>query len=243
MNNSKSILITGASSGIGAELTKLFARTNHVFACGRNKARLDVLAQDALPNIEPLVFDVTEKTEIAAATKDISALDILVLNAGDCLYIDDPIHFDDKAFERIITTNLISLGYCLNVLLPKVKPGGQVVFVGSSVTYFPFAKAEAYGASKAGVEYLANSLRQSLCSHDISVTLVEPGFVKTPLTDKNDFDMPFLMAPDKAAQLIASGITKRKNRIRFPKRLIVFLRLLALLPTKVSAKMTNKDHK
>lgn len=236
----KTAIVTGASSGIGAELACTLAADYKVFACGRNQQRLQetIIGQ---PTIEPLLFDITEKQQIVDATANLPALDLIVLNAGGCEYLDDPLAFDDALFERVIQTNLIAVGYCLNVLMPKLKPGGQIVFIGSSVTYFPFARAEAYGASKAGVNYLANALRQTIAAKGYTVTLVEPGFVSTPLTDQNDFDMPFLVSAQKASSIIARGIQNKKNTIRFPKRLIWSLQFLNMLPRRLSSYLTRKD--
>jgi short-subunit dehydrogenase len=231
MSPVKKVIITGASSGIGKDLAKSLSHDHHVYACGRNEQNLSELTTERA-NVESLVFDVTNKQQIIDATDNVDEFDLIVLNAGDCLYIDDPFDFDDVAFERVININLIAIGYCLNVLLPKLNAGGHIVFVGSSVTYFPFQRAEAYGASKAGLKYLSQSLRQSLAPKGYTVTLVEPGFVKTPLTDKNTFDMPFILSSEKAAGIISNGIRRRKSHIRFPLRLILLLKLFALLPSK-----------
>ena len=185
----KTVLITGATSGIGNALFERYVDAGYrVLACGRNKEQLNALAERAS---ETLCFDINSTEEIAKASAAISAIDILVLNAGTCLYVDDVVNFDAELFEQVINTNLIALGKLLQHLLPKVNVGGQVVFISSSATILPFPRAQAYGASKAGMDYLANSLRLDLKPKHIDVTLVHPGFIKTPLTDKNDFPMPF----------------------------------------------------
>lgn len=237
--NSQAVMITGATSGIGEALFKHYAqRSKTVIPCGRNKEKLSLLSKKS--NSEPLNFDVTDADQVRIAASKIEQLDVLILNAGDCIYIDEPCQFDNEAFTHIINVNLISMGHLLKYFLPKVKAGGQVVFISSAATIIPFAKAEAYGASKAGLDYLANSLRVSLTPKDISVSLVHPGFVKTPLTDKNVFDMPFMISPDEAAKRISVGISRRKNYIHFPKRLTYLLRLLALLPHSVRANLLSK---
>lgn len=226
--STKTVLITGATSGIGLALAKEYtARGDRVIGCGRNKEKL---ASYASCYFQTCQFDITNNHDIAKATTEVKSLDILILNAGDCLYIDDVQDFDSDAFSKVINTNLTALGALLKYLLPKVKAGGQVVFVSSSSTILPFPRAEAYGASKAGVDYLANSLRLDLVNRRIAVTLVHPGFIKTPLTDKNTFDMPFLLSSEQAAQRILSGVDKRKRYLHFPKRLTLLLKLLSLLP-------------
>lgn len=236
----KNVLITGATSGIGLALLEQYAqRGDKVIACGRDQSKLIALSETA----EQLcLFDLNNVKEIAAATRHIDTIDILILNAGDCKYIDDVKHFDGKLFSDIIATNLSSMGALLQFLLPKVAKGGQVVFVSSSATILPFPRSEAYGASKAGMDYLANSLRIDLATEFIEVTLVHPGFVKTPLTDKNTFDMPFLISSEQAASRIIKGVEKRKRYLHFPKRLTLLLKLISFLPSPIwQAMLTRKQ--
>jgi short-subunit dehydrogenase len=175
--------------------------------------------------------------------KKIGEIDVLVLNAGTCLYIDDAKNFDGETFQEVINTNLSALGYLLANFLPKVKAGGQVVFISSSATIIPFPRSEAYGASKAGIDYLANSLRLDLADHNIGVSLVHPGFIKTPLTDKNDFNMPFLLTSEEAAERIFKGVRAKKRYIHFPKRLTLLLKLFSLLPSSLwQALITRKNN-
>ena len=227
--NSRTVLITGATSGIGLALyEKYTAQGDNVIACGRDKNKLQKLYAKAFQN---LVFDMTEPAQVESVSVDIEEIDILILNAGDCKYIDDAKHFDGKMFSDIISTNLSSLGALLQFFLPLVKKGGQVVFVSSSATIVPFPRSEAYGASKAGMDYLANSLRLDLVCEDIGVTLVHPGFIKTPLTDKNTFEMPFLLSSEEAASRIFTGVNRRAKYLHFPRRLTVLLKVFPLLPS------------
>jgi NAD(P)-dependent dehydrogenase (short-subunit alcohol dehydrogenase family) len=108
--------------------------------------------------------------------------------------------------------------------------GSQLAFVSSLAHLFPFGRAEAYGASKAAVSYFADSLRADLAPTGIDVCLIEPGFVDTPLTRKNDFPMPFLLSAGEAAIRIADKLERRAWRIRFPQRLVWSLQLLRCLP-------------
>lgn len=225
----KTILITGATSGIGlALLNQYIARGDKVIACARDEKKLSKLSSQVYKTCQ---FDITEPTQIEQQTQSIGELDLVILNAGDCRYIDDAKHFNGQIFSDIISTNLSSLGWLLQFLLPKIRSGGQVIFVSSSATILPFPRSEAYGASKAGMDYLANSLRLDLASENIGVTLVHPGFVKTPLTDKNTFNMPFLITSNEAAHRIIKGVDKRKSYLHFPKRLTLILKLFSLLPS------------
>lgn len=227
----KRIMITGATSGIGLALLEQYAhRGDEVIACGRDLKKLSRVKKYAS---EICLFDINFAHEVARATQSIQGIDILILNAGDCQYIDDVKHFDGKLFTNIIHTNLSSLGHMLACLLPKMNQFGQVIFISSIATKLPFPRAQAYGASKAGVDYLANSLRLDLVNSSIDVTLVHPGFVKTPLTDKNTFKMPFLISSSEAAKRIIVGVEQRKTYLHFPKRLTWLLNFFSFLPLSV----------
>ncbi|AAZ26690.1 SDR family NAD(P)-dependent oxidoreductase [Colwellia psychrerythraea] len=235
----QNVLITGATSGIGLALFEKYTNQGeNVIACGRNPGKMALLESRSY---KTCLFDITEPAQIAAAAQDIKELDILILNAGDCRYVDDVKNFDGELFSNIINTNLSSLGALLQYFLPKVKKGGQVVFVSSSATILPFPRSEAYGASKAGMDYLANSLRLDLLEHDIDVTLVHPGFVSTPLTDKNDFAMPFMLTSEQAASRMLIGIEKRKKYLHFPKRLTLIMKLFSVLPSFLWQSLITKN--
>lgn len=234
----RNVLITGATSGIGLALIEQYRlRGDRVIACGRDNLKLSQIESRVA---QTCLFDITDDFSIKSAVKGVNSIDLLILNAGDCEYIEDPINFDASTFTHVISTNLISLGSLLENFLPKVVKGGQVVFVSSSATILPFPKSEAYGASKAGVDYLANSLRIDLKKHDIDVTLIHPGFVRTPLTDKNTFKMPFIISSEEAAERMAVGIEKRKAYFHFPKRFTILLKLLSILPKRLWLKMIDR---
>ncbi len=234
----KTILITGATSGIGLCLfEKYVARGDKVIACGRNEDKLALLSEKAFATY---LFDLINPNDIEQQLNTLNELDMVILNAGDCQYIDDAKNFNGKLFADIITTNLTSLGWLLQFTLPKLRKGGQLVLVSSSATILPFPRSEAYGASKAGMDYLANSLRLDLAEQSIDVTLVHPGFVKTPLTDKNDFEMPFLISSNEAAIRIISGVEKRKRYLHFPKRLTLLLKVISYLPSSLWQKIITR---
>ena len=237
----KTVLITGATSGIGYELFEQYSDAGHqVIACGRNHQKLISMGAKAF---KTCLFDITNKVGIKLATNSVEEIDILILNAGNCRYIDDTKQFDGELFADVIATNLMSVGWLLECLLPKVKKGGQVIFVSSSATIVPFPRSEAYGASKAGMDYLANSLRLGLAKENIDVTLVHPGFIKTPLTDKNDFDMPFLLTATDAAKRIIRGVSARKRYLHFPKRLTLILKFCSFLPSSLWQSIILRNQK
>lgn len=227
----KQVLITGATSGIGQQLALNYAQQGYqVWACGRNPEKLAALSQQS-PQIKNLAFDVTQRESVLQAATQLSEpLDLVILNAGNSRYIDDALHFDSLLFEDLIRTNLLSVAYCLEAFNAKIKQGGQLALMGSSAAFFPFTRAEAYGSSKAAVNYLASSLSLDLKAHQIDVSLITPGFVKTPLTDKNDFSMPMRISVEQAAEAIIQGLAKRKKLIYPPRLFVGTISLLNKLP-------------
>lgn len=226
----KTVLITGATSGIGKQMALDYAGNGwKVIACGRNADTLANLS--SIENIESLKFDITNSQEIAEIGKThAEALDLVILNAGTCEYIDDVTNFDTDLFKRVINSNVIGTADCAAAFIPHIKAGGQLAFIGSSASFLPFARAEAYGASKAAVAYLAQSIAVDLAPQSIDVSLVSPGFVSTPLTDKNDFSMPMKITVQQASDEIRHGLSKRKKHIKTPRLFTTILGLLGQLP-------------
>lgn len=233
----KAVLITGASSGIGEAVARHYANNNFkVYACGRNQQKLDKLTEYH-PNITALVFDLGDKQAIFSALDKSVKLDQVILNAGTCEYIDSAKQFDGDTFARVINTNLISVGYCLQAWLPQIIEGGQIGLMSSSAAYLPLTRAEAYGASKAGMTYLAKTLSIDLAQDKIGVSTIHPGFVETPLTDKNDFPMPNRVSAKLAAERIFDGMLQKKYDIHFPKRFTYILKGLSFLPFAIWRKL------
>lgn len=236
---SQTVLITGASSGIGLELAQDYLREGwQVIACGRDEHKLSALGADVLSGAMLLAFDVGQRHEVhqAAAkvaeylTKEQCQLNLAIFNAGNCEYIDAAKAFDDVLFERVIHTNLVAMGYCLGAFLPLMSKGARLGLMSSSAIYLPFPRAEAYGASKAGVQYLAASLALDLIHDEIGVSVICPGFVATPLTAKNDFAMPMQVDVKTASREIRLGLQRGQREIHFPKRFTYLLKLLSFLP-------------
>ncbi|SEA89279.1 SDR family NAD(P)-dependent oxidoreductase [Alkalimonas amylolytica] len=228
-------LITGASSGIGRQLAMHYAKAGwQVLAVARSTDALNALAQQHT-SIQPFTADLTQAKDIAALCQALTdsgqPLDLAILNAGTCIYVDaTDLKLSD--FEQTFAINFFALVALSAALLPLLKQAakGRLALVSSLAHYFPFTRAEAYGASKAAVSYFADSLRADWASEGVAVSLIEPGFVDTPLTQKNDFAMPFLLTVEDATNRIVSGLDHSKPRIRFPKRLVWSLNLLRVLP-------------
>ncbi|MFG0379374.1 SDR family NAD(P)-dependent oxidoreductase [Pseudomonas sp. zbq_18] len=232
----KRIWLTGASSGIGAALAEILLQQGHRLAVSaRNAQALQSLASRYPQQVLLAPGDLSDRQQVRAIGERIKAhwgaLDQVILNAGTCEYIEVE-HFEADLVERVMRANLLSASYCVEVALPLLRQGQRphLVAVSSSVTYLPLPRAGAYGASKAAMRYLFESLRIDLAASGIEVTLVSPGFVDTPLTQKNDFPMPMRWPVDKAARHIAQRLEKRPLEIAFPRLFIATLILLSHLP-------------
>jgi NAD(P)-dependent dehydrogenase (short-subunit alcohol dehydrogenase family) len=225
----KTILITGATSGIGEALCLHYQTLGYqLIACGRNVEKLAQL--ETYQRISCIEVDLCNQQQVKERLQGLGKLDLVILNAGSCEYIDDAKQFDGQLFARVINANLTSMGYCLDALLPQIPSGGQLALVGSSASYLPFSRAQAYGSSKAAIAYLARSLSLDLKAQKIDVSLISPGFVKTPLTDKNNFAMPMQISAQQAAIEIINGLNKRTFDIHFPKKFTYILKTLSFLP-------------
>ncbi|QIZ75676.1 SDR family NAD(P)-dependent oxidoreductase [Ferrimonas lipolytica] len=223
-----SVLITGASSGIGARLAQDYAADGwRVTACGRNAAHLAHLQQ--FGDVQPCIFDVTELVQCQQALRAVAAPDLVILNAGTCEYIDCECWNSDD-FNLVINSNISSINHCLSELLPILKEGAVIAIVDSLARLLPFTRSHAYGASKAAVHFLAKTLAVDLASRQIRVVSISPGFVRTPLTQRNDFAMPGLIEVDDASERIRAGIAAGKRSVAFPKRLYWPLKVLSWLP-------------
>lgn len=229
--------ITGGGSGVGRALALNYARDGwQVIISGRTLTTLAEVqnAAQALPgSITPLCYDVTDDNAVKDCSEALAAqlehLDLIVLNAGSCEYIEQQT-FDPAMFRRVMDTNLFGMINSFNAALPLLRRAPHrplVAGVCSLAAFIGFPRAEAYGASKAASRYFLHSLRTDI--KDLAdVTVINPGFITTPMTASNDFPMPFLMDADAAALRIARALERRPLEYNFPKRLVASLRLAQL---------------
>lgn len=231
--------LTGASSGIGAALADEILKTGaHLAVSSRDVATLKELSQRYPGQVLVLAGDLTNSQTVREIGEQISqawgSLDTVILNAGTCEYVDAR-QFDASIVEHVVRTNLLASSYCIEAALPLLRKGTAPHLVGmaSSVTYVPLPRAEAYGASKAGLRYLFESLRIDLADEGIEVTVISPGFVETPLTAKNDFPMPLSWPAEKAANHIMDRLKERPLEIAFPALFMAALWPLSKMPARV----------
>jgi NAD(P)-dependent dehydrogenase (short-subunit alcohol dehydrogenase family) len=234
--------ITGASSGIGREVALLLAAQGHrVWISARSAAALDAMARLHPGLLIPLPCDVADDRAMPDLFRNAPQapawLDGVILCAGACEYVDLP-ELDIAMFRRVFDVNYFGAVNACGAALPLLRAAHarspqrkpQLFGVGSLASVVGFPRAEAYGASKAALAYFLDALRCDV-QQDIDVTLISPGFVATPMTDRNDFAMPFLWPARQAADYIVARLGSRRRAIRFPWQLRTLLRFGALLPS------------
>lgn len=230
------IWITGASTGIGAACAREFARRGaRVAISARDASKLEAIASDlGAARCFAVPLDVTDRAANHDAVRRINAafgpIDTAFLNAGTWEPMDLK-DFDAAAFQRTFAVNVMGMVNGIEAALPDLLARkGHLVGMSSSVAMRGIPRAEAYCASKAAARAMLQALRCQLLPRGVPVTIVLPGFVKSPLTDRNDFDMPFLMETDDAARIIADGVVRGKHEIAFPFPFISMMRLMSWLP-------------
>ncbi|MGP5213374.1 SDR family NAD(P)-dependent oxidoreductase [Psychrobacter immobilis] len=235
------ILITGATSGIGNQLAKDYLLDgHHVYAVGRDDSALAELESLGAETVD---LDLMDRDKVIDAFGKIEEVDLAICGAGMCEYLDMP-NFDSASFMKVMSVNMGTLSHAIEGILPKlIASKGRLVGIGSASAYVPFARAEAYGSSKAAVHYLMKTLQISLAPHDVSVSLVVPGFVETPMTKQNDFPMPFIQTTAQASKAIRDGIASGHDVIEFPKKLTLPLKVLGTLPDLVWQQVSEKINK
>ncbi len=238
----KNILITGASSGIGRELAvQLAQKGNNLALLARRKNLLDELIPVIKTNGKKIFTykcDVSLKEEIANTTEkilnDMGSLDAAILNAG--VGLKNKIgSIDSVVVEKLFGINVMGIVYFIEALIPQFKKQnrGMIVGVSSLADSRGFPGSGFYCASKAAVSKLLESLRIELKAYNIKVLTVKPGFVKTPMTGKNKFKMPFLMDVKDAAKIIITGIEKEKKIIQFPLPVVIGQKIYGIIPDSI----------
>ena len=236
------VWLCGASTGIGRALAhELLSCEVNLIVSSRDLNRLSEFKGKAYF----VKCDVDKQDDWQRSAKEVEKIfgrvDTFIYNAGDCEYIDIN-NFKYIQFERVMKVNFLGMLKGLEYLLPLIRKGNKshIVGVSSSVDYFALPRVEAYGASKAALNYMLESLRVDLAPESIDVSIVKPGFVKTPLTDKNDFPMPFIISAEEAGRRILKGMQKRSHVIDFPKRFTWVIRLMGLMPSSLRFKLSRR---
>lgn len=230
--------VTGASAGIGRGVALELARRGYeVFATARRADELQSLADEAkglAGRVVPAPGDVTDRPATARLVADIDGrrpIALAFLNAGGN-FPDAPGDFGGDGFARTFALNVQGVANSLNPILNamRARRRGQIAITGSVAGYGGLPGAGAYPPSKAAVISLAVGARFAAAPHNVTIQIVNPGYVKTPLTADNTFPMPFLMECDEACRRICDGFERGGFEIRFPRPLVWLLKAMGWLP-------------
>lgn len=242
MDNPQKILITGATSGLGWHLAIQYADTNiTLFLTGRNKVKLDMISnicKEKGAKVISKTIDIRQREEMARWIEDIGVkfgLDLIFANAGISAGTSNGSESTEQINE-IFTTNIDGVFHTINpaIKIFEKQKYGQIAIISSLAGFRGLPSSPAYCASKAAVRVYGEGLRGSLTTLGINVNVVCPGYIKTPMTDVNEFPMPFLMEPEKAAKIIKRLLRKNRSRIAFPFPLYFVVWLATLISTAIT---------
>jgi len=233
-------VITGASSGIGSALAPLLAAEGHTLALlARRTELLDEIANEINQKggkAAAYSCDVANRDEVekvfSRCVEELGPIEVLIANAG--IGESTPARkFDGSVVAKVMEVNYFGAVYCIEQVLPAMieRGSGHIVGVSSLASYIGMPGSGAYCASKAALSSMLTSLRVELRPKGVDVTTICPGFIRTPMTDRNRFKMPFLMELDDAAVLMQRSIKRRDAEFSFPWALSAPVRLARLLPT------------
>ena len=238
-------VITGASEGIGAALTKLLIKHNwKVIGLSRNLEKLKLMQNSLFQKKDYLKIyacDVQDFSKLKSIAKKNSPADLLFLNAG----IYNPIDASQnniEVYKQHLNINYLGVINSYEAFLPKMitTKKGHIIIMSSITAWIGLPKAAAYGPTKAALRSFAQSIRYDLNSKGVKVQVCSPGFVDTPATAKNDFYMPGLMKADDAAKIIYNRMKSNKFEISFPLNFSIFMKIFSMLPDKLTSLLIKK---
>jgi short-subunit dehydrogenase len=229
------VWVTGASTGIGAEICKQLAAEGVVVAASaRNAEALNALGS----GIHAFPLDVSDEKAVAGTFEAIEAvhgpIDLIIAGAGTYTPASAA-DFRPEMFRRMYEVNYLGVINVLASALPKFRArrSGHLSWIASVSGYRGLPKAAAYGPTKAALINLAESLKPELDRDGVKVSVINPGFVRTPMTAVNDFEMPFLMEPADAARATIAGLAKNKFEVAYPTPFVAILKFGRLLPYRI----------
>jgi NADP-dependent 3-hydroxy acid dehydrogenase YdfG len=239
--------VTGAGKGIGRALAVRLAQESWtVAASARTAEDLASLAAECPPGrVHEYPLDITDLAQTRATVhlmeRQLGEIDLAVLNAGTHIPMAAE-HFSVESFRHLVETNLMGTANGLEQIIPKFieRKSGHIAVVASLAGYRGLPTAAAYGATKAGLINMCEALKPELERHSVRLTLINPGFVETPLTDSNEFPMPYLIPAEKAADRIIRGLRRGDFEVAFPWRFAILMKLLRLLPNRLFFLLTRR---
>lgn len=243
--------VTGAGTGIGRGLAKRLAQDGWTVAASARTAHdLDSLAAEVPGRITAFQLDVTNEKAADATGKGIEAalgpIDLAIFNAGS-YFPTTAKDFSVENFRRTVDVNLMGTVNCMGPVVPRMvaRRAGHILVMGSLTGFVGLPTAASYGATKAALNSMVEAFKPDFEQYGVTLSVINPGFVKTPLTDKNKFPMPFLMGLDEAVDHIMRGIADKRVAINFPWQMTLGVKFLAALPNwakfGITRKMIPKD--
>lgn len=249
MSKFKNVVILGVSQGIGKALAVEYSS----LACSlvllsKNEDQLNTLSKElntSNKNVWAQKCDITDYDEVFAGIKfaeeKLGKIDLIIINSG----VGGPTwmnKFSSKHFKDIFAVNTFGVAHVLEAALPVLRKQGYGTIAGVSSLgdVRGYGGSSSYSASKAAASILLEGARVELKKENIKVITIRPGFVKTAMTDKNEFKMPMLMQPDKAANIIRKGIAAGKSIVQFPLPIVMITRLIKILPNWIFDWAVNK---
>lgn len=240
MNKNKTAWITGAGKGIGKALAKQLVKEGWtVAASSRTNQDLTNLRQECPPDsIYIFPLDVTDE---AATRKTFNSIEnqlgeihLAIFNAGTHIPVTVK-NFSTDAIRRTVEVNLMGTVHGLGQAIPKFieRQTGHIVVVSSLAGYRGLPTSSGYGATKAALINMCEALKPELDEFNVTLSLVCPGFIKTPLTDKNTFPMPFIISAESAASIIIKNLNKRRYNIAFPTTIMWIMKIVRILPNRL----------
>jgi NAD(P)-dependent dehydrogenase (short-subunit alcohol dehydrogenase family) len=241
----RTVWITGASTGIGAEVAKQLAAQGVVVAVSARKAEALASAAESNSNIKPYPLDVTDEKSVADTfakiERDLGPIDLIIAAAGtyDPVTLD---RFTPQPFRNMYEVNYLGVINVLAAAMPsfRTRRKGHLSWIASVSGYRGLPKAAAYGPTKAALINLAESLKPELAREGITVSVINPGFVKTPMISQNDFEMPFLMEVKDAARQTIAGLAQGKFEVAYPAPFVRILKFARILPYRLYFWLINK---
>ena len=241
--------VTGASSGLGRQVALQLAADGYtVAATARDADKLDILVREAARSghtIKAFPCDVADEAAMRETAAQIrqqaGPIALAIFNAG--IYL--PTRLDGLDAGHFAKTHRVNFLGVINGLPPVLdqmrrRSCGHVVVVGSASSFFGLPAAAAYGASKAALNNMVWALKYDLDPVNIRIQIINPGFVDTPLTEKNNFTMPALMSVESAARRLVAAIRSGGTEVSFPRRFTWFLKAIALLPSPLAYTITRR---
>ncbi len=246
----KNCWIIGASHGMGEAIARKFYKDGYnVVISARSSEKLEKLKSELsaleLGDVLVSVLDVSNLDSVRKSFAEIlhkfQKIDLVIF----CPALYQPmsaINFDLDISKKIIDVNLVGFLNFLHLAIPQMvqQKSGHIAVIASVAGYCGLPQSFAYGASKAALINLCEGIYPELQRHGIDISVINPGFVKTRLTDQNKFKMPFLISTEEAAELISQGLKKKCFEIHFPKKFTFFLKIMRLLPYKIFFFITKK---